>query len=329
MRPRRPPSRHRRESGAGGLENALRGLAVPGPDPGFEHRLRARLLAVGSVQAGAATAPLARRRTPRWLPRAVATAAAGIVGVAGIGVATSRALPGQPLYGAKGQIESWQLAASSGHADRGRDQLSFARTRLAEVEAMSQHQDLTAAGGTDAGGSSADRIASTLRRMDAETRGGTSDLVTAARSGDKQAGRELLTFADDQSARLTAVAPLLPAQAAFAVGISRSVLHQAAALARTLPGASAPGASAPVQGPTSTPEESFSRHAVRPPGSPSPATRAPSTDRTHSSAAPSKLPPDVTTLAPSPDASTLPTSPPSGLPSGVGGLLSGRHPDGS
>lgn len=330
MRLRRSPSRTWLTAGAPGLEIALRGLAVAGPDPDFQLRLRTALLAVSSVQSGAAVArPQAIRRSAGWLPRAVAAGAVGVVGVAGIGVAASRALPGQPLYGAKRQIESWQLAAASGHAERGREQLLFARTRMAEVEAMAQHQDLTATGGTTASGSSAERIAGTLRRMDSETRDGTSDLATAARSGDLQAGRELLIFADDQNVRLTAVASRLPAQAATAVDTSRSVLRQVTALARTLPGASSPSAPDPIQGRTSAPGESPMRHIARPTGAPTPALRAPSTDVASSPAAPTALPTRTSVPSPS-DPTAPPTSPPSwGLPTAISGLLSGEHTTGS
>lgn len=320
MLPRRAPSRAHPDPGARDLENALRGLAVPGPDPDFEKRLRARLLAVGAIQAGAATSPPRRWRPPSWLPRAVAAGAAGVVGVAGVGVATSRALPGQPLYGAKRQIESWQLSAASGQADRGREQLAFARTRMAEVEAMSQHQDLASGGGTNAGSSNADRIASTLRRMDAETRAGAADLVAAARSGDARVGRELLAFADDQSTRLTAVVPRLPAPAAPAVVSSRSLLHQVAALARTLPGATTPSA---AQGRTPPPHPSLSHNAERPTSPPPPTTRAPAPDGTGSPAAPSTLPSGHPVTSPPPTAP--PTgAPPLGLPTAVTGLMNGQ-----
>lgn len=264
MLPRRPRPRHAPDPRTFRLETALRGLAVAGPDPGFEGRLRTRLVAVGTV-AGARTPPvpsLARTRSrlarhPRWLPRAVAAGAAGVVGVAGLGVATSRALPGQPLYAAKRQIESWQLSLASGPADRGREQLAFARTRLAEVEALSHHHDLTAAAGPSAaaaGGSISGRIATTLRRMDAETRAGTSDLAIAAQSGDDAAAQQLLAFADGQSARLREIAPRLPAPVASAVSASRTVLRQVAALARTLPGApAASSATTPAPAPTAAP----------------------------------------------------------------------------
>ena len=244
------------------------------------------------------------------------------MGVAGVGVATGRALPGQPLYGVKCQVESWQLAATSGPADRGREQLSFARTRLAEVEALSRHQDLTALGMTDAGGSDAARITGTLRRMDAETRAGTADLASAARSGDVASGRELLSFADGQSARLTAVAPLLPAPAAPAVDTSRSVLNHVTSLARALPGVTTPDAVDPAPGSLSAPAESSSRQAVEPTRSSAPATRAPAKAGTDSSAAPPALPTDTAVPSPSPQLSAPPTSPPPGLPTSIRGLLS-------
>lgn len=329
MLPRRPPPRTRRDPGIQGLENALRGLALPGPDPDFERRLRARLLAASSVHPASATTRRPRHRSRPWLPRAVAAGAAGVVGVAGIGVATSRALPGQPFYGAKRHIESWQLSAASGPAERGREQLTFARTRLAEVEALSQHQDLTAADGTTAGGSTADRIASTLRRMDAETQAGASDLATAGRAGDRRAAQELRTFAVDQDAGLTGVAPRLPAAAAPAVDNSRSVLRKVAALARTLPGATAPAA-AGRQGPAPTPAASSSRHAIRPTGTPSSVAVAPSPDVTGTAAVTRTpaFPWTMPTVPPGTSAPSEPAARPSGpqpwdLPTEISGLLSG------
>ncbi|MGH3744714.1 MAG: DUF5667 domain-containing protein [Mycobacteriales bacterium] len=339
MLPRRPPLRARPDPGARRLENALRGLAVAGPAPDFEVRLRARLVAVSAVQARAVTAPRTRslvHRPPRWLPRAVAAGAAGVVGIAGVGVATSRALPGQPLYGAKRQIESWQLSLASGPADRGREQLSFARTRLSEVEALSQHHDLTAAVGTSAGGAAADRIAVTLRRMDAETRAGTSDLAVAARAGDGQAARQLLTFAADQSSGLVELAPQLPAPAASAADASRSVLRQVAALARTLPGAPAASTANPAAEPTSSPVSPS-----RPTTSPSTAGQVgpavvgdPSADPTTSAAAPATQPrrqpsrsePAYPHGSPS-DPSGWPSDPPPpwAPPTSILGLLGGQQ----
>lgn len=329
---RRSPSRTRPAAGPTGLEIALRGLAVAGPEADFQIRLRCRLLAVSAVQSATAAArPPALHRSAGWLPRAVAAGAAGAVGIAGIGVATSRALPGQPLYGAKRQIESWQLAAASGNAARGREQLAFARTRMAEVEALAQHQDLTAAAGTTARGSSAERIAGTLRRMDSETRAGTTDLADAARSGDGQAGRELLTFADDQNARLTAVAPRLPTQATAAVETSRSVLQRVTALAHTLPGTPEPSVADPVQGRTAVPSESRERPVARPTGaSASPTVPAPSAAVGRGSADPQPLPTRTAVPSSPPDPTAPPAGPPSrALPTSLRGLLSGQHTDGS
>lgn len=330
---RRPPLRARPAAGPPGLELALRGLAVAGPEVDFQLRLRCRLLAVSAVESATVAArPPALRRSAGWLPRAVAAGAAGAVGIAGIGVATSRALPGQPLYGAKRQIESWQLAAASGNAARGREQLSFARTRMAEVEALAQHQDLTAAAaGTTAQGSSAERIAGTLRRMDSETRAGTTDLADAARSGDGQAGRELLTFADDQSARLTAVAPRLPSQANAAVETSRSVLQRVTALAHTLPGTPQPSVTDPARERTAEPSVSRVHPDARPTGAPaSPTLSAPSTAVARSPGDPRPLP----TRTAMPSSPPAPTAPPAGppsraLPTSLRGLLSGQQTDGS
>ncbi|HEX7354562.1 MAG TPA: DUF5667 domain-containing protein [Mycobacteriales bacterium] len=271
MLPRRPPPRP--DPRARRLEIALCGLAVAGPDADFQLRLRTRLLAVGAVQTAAVAVPRRRavsRRVPGWLPRAVAAGAAGVVGVAGVGVATSRALPGQPLYAAKRQIESWQLSLASGPAARGREQLGFARTRLTEVEALSKYHDLTSAAGPSAGGSNDDRITTTLQRMDAETRAGTSDLAIAAHGGDDTAARQLLSFASGQSARLVDIAPALPAPVGPAVDTSRSVLRQVVAVARALPGAPVDPAPPPPAGPSLVTAPSAGRLSPSPAASPAP-----------------------------------------------------------
>ena len=78
------------------------------PRPEFRDALRTRLLAVAAVRPATAPAPVRtldtawvqQRRTQRRLGLA-AGGLAGVVAVTGLGVAGSRSLPGEPLYGLK------------------------------------------------------------------------------------------------------------------------------------------------------------------------------------------------------------------------------------
>jgi hypothetical protein len=127
-------------------------------------------------------------------------ALAGVVtvatSVAGVGVAAARSLPGDPFYDVKRATESVQLWATFGDQAKGRRHLEFARTRLAEAEAL------------PAGSS---HIASTLTAMDAETRDGSSDLISAYKSTHSTAPlADLVRFSSQQVTDLTRFAATLP-----------------------------------------------------------------------------------------------------------------------
>lgn len=217
-------------------------VATPStPRPEFRTALRTRLLAVAAVQgigvpvadAAVATAsarPLAvtpawaqGRRTQRGLGLA-AGAMASVVALAGVAVAGSRSLPGDPLYAAKRAVEDVQLRFADGDVERGTVHLEQAETRLREVRALVDGRDelrasaLTptlAAGRVDAfeaaGGSLSRRVNQALTDMDAATTRGRDLLESAFRTtGEVEPLRVLATFAQRQSRALERALPSLP-----------------------------------------------------------------------------------------------------------------------
>src|SRR5437764_1158167 len=237
------------------LAAALR--AVPlGPTPDFRSALRQRLVAVATVQGvgevslpaavrDPATAPSLPARINDWAEGwrvrrrviAATAAASAVVLVGGVGLAGSRSLPGQPLYGVKRGVERVQLAAAGSTEAKGERHLQFARTRLHEVAPLvdspaalgprvdSQHTALT--GAPAFGGSLGSRVISTLRDMDQETTAGTKDLTTAfARSHDSHPLQVLAVFAATQQSKLAAVIPALPASAAPQAAESMALIQR-------------------------------------------------------------------------------------------------------
>jgi hypothetical protein len=266
------------------LATALRSVPL-GPTPDFRSTLRQRLVAVAAVQGvgevslpAAVRAPAATPSLPRrineWAegwrvrPRFIAAtaAASAVVLVGGVGLAGSRSLPGQPLYGVKRGTERVQLAMAGSTEAKGERHLQFARTRLHEVAAMVKspeaisvrpaHGPLVASGAL--GGSLSARVISTLHDMDAETTAGTKDLTTAfARSHDSHPLNVLATFAAKQQNSLNAVLPALPADAAARAAASLALIQRVDTRAHALltaPSCTAACSSgATVPGPAPTP----------------------------------------------------------------------------
>lgn len=204
--------------------------AIAAPRPEFRDALRQRLVAVATVQ-GPYAEPVER---PRALEAAVswsqtrkaqrrigvtAGAMASVVAVAGVGVAATRSLPGQPFYGVKKLGEAVQLDLASGDTAKGTKHLEFAATRLREVKALASDQGSLSLGapgrptaaGVAFGGSTDSRIASALRDFDSETHAGTALLKKVYDTTGKPAPLRILTrFTAEQTSRLTALLPVLP-----------------------------------------------------------------------------------------------------------------------
>jgi hypothetical protein len=250
-------------------------------------------------------------------------------------------LPGQPFYGVKRATEGVQLAATVGTEARGKRHLDFARTRLAEVNSLSQGSD--ALGPMNGGhvvaapGDASDRaklIVDTLHAMDVETRAGANDLYAAFRdSGSTEPLRALDRFTQRQYGDLHAMLSQLPSDAqpsarsslALLAVIATDTVHSATGA----PAATSPG-TAPAPGATTSARPTPTSNASAPAGSQtSPPATTPSAP-TKGSTGPLPLPlattnapvpaPTLPTIPPLPLSSPLPTSLPT-LPDDLTGLL--------
>jgi hypothetical protein len=228
------------------LVGALRGLPVaPAPSAHFRAELRAQLVAVAprlvaegpaelirhtpaTLQATAAHrgAPAPRRSWPsrlhglklgRPLRLVTATMTVLIVLLGGTVWLSRSALPGDALYGVKRASESAQLSLTTGDTARGRELLSFAKTRADEVQellgqagAMALGDGPQAAAGVS--GRTAQLISDTLGSAD-------DDVRQAARLLGNQAVRTksadplevMIGWAPGQQQRLQEITDRIPA----------------------------------------------------------------------------------------------------------------------
>lgn len=227
----------------------------------------ARTAGVATVATAASREWQRARLAGRRFSRRIAAVVGSVVivtSVAGVGVAAARSLPGDPFYGLKRATEAVQLWAASGPVDKGELHLEFARTRLAEADAL---------------GAASSHLSSTLRDMNAETRAGSSDLISAYRqTGATQPLTDIVSFVATQFPAVMRLGTTLPAtlrpQATYSLqllaGVADAVrsVSGRTCLACLLPGGSptprvigrsptpAPGASGsvtPSSGATSTP----------------------------------------------------------------------------
>jgi hypothetical protein len=221
-----------------------RSVALPAPDPQFRSDLRQRLVAVATVQDTTPTR-VAGRRIPRASDRAVprgrraivalAGSVALVTSIAGVSIAASRSLPGNPFYDVKRAAESVQLFAARGQLDKGHRHLEFAATRLGEARALAP---------------TSSHLPSTLTAMDSQTRDGASDLIGAAASSHSVAPlTELRTFTHSQYAGIQALIatspPALRVREVQSANLLAGIDRQAAQLT-----SSAGAGSGPVIGPS-------------------------------------------------------------------------------
>jgi hypothetical protein len=234
-----PKLRESSVAGLGDIATALRGLsrsvALPEPRPEFRSDLRQQLVAIATVQ-DVAPSRVAGRRTPRSSGRAVPRGRRGIaalagslavvMSVAGVSVAASRSLPGNPFYDVKRAAESVQLFTARGQLDKGHRHLEFAATRLDEARSLSP---------------TSSHLPSTLDAMDSQTRDGASDLIAVARSTHSAAPlTELRTFTHSQYAGLQALIatspPALRQREISSANLLAGIDQQAAQLTAATPG---------------------------------------------------------------------------------------------
>jgi hypothetical protein len=186
---------------ASALRAAGHSAAPAAPDPAFRAALRQRLVAVATVQAvepaieGERARAAVGYRTQRRVA-AFAGSVAIVTSLVGVGVAASRSLPGEPFYGVKRATENVQLWTASGNLAKGKRHLEFARTRLAEAQALSPNSS---------------HLASTLAAMNTQTTDGTHDLIAAYMTSKSLVPlADLETFTREQIAGLQKLAPTLP-----------------------------------------------------------------------------------------------------------------------
>lgn len=190
------------------------------PEPAFRADLRARLVAQVESREPRATRGRPPARTRFRQAVAVVTLTAVVAG-AGAAAASTRALPGDPLYGLKRSIERAELSLAHGDVGQGRELLEQADARLGEAEAL--------AAGSDASSRQTQaRLSKALADMDAAVTVGADDLVRAYRdTGDAGPLLMLDRFVAEQQERLDDLLRLLdPAQRAQA----QALLHQLAVL---------------------------------------------------------------------------------------------------
>jgi hypothetical protein len=176
------------------------------PDDAFRAALRDRLVTEAAARVPAPVVPAARARpsAPSRLRQLVATVAVASV-VAGVGAAaaSTRALPGDTLYGLKRQIEAGQLALARGDLGHGRELLEQADARLTEAERLTAGEN---------GNDPATRalVGQALREMGDDVTAGAADLTEAyEETGDEQAMILLDRFVVDQRERLQDLVDLL------------------------------------------------------------------------------------------------------------------------
>lgn len=187
------------------LASALRPVQQE-PRPEFRAALRERLLAeaISPAPAAATKQPSTpQRRSASWRLRQVTAtiAAAAVVAGAGAAAASTRALPGDTLYGLKRQIEQVQLSLARGDVAQGSELLDQADARLSEAEALiaAEHGPQTDA-----------RVSRALTDMNLAFTRGADDLTQAYRdTGDDESLRVLDRFITEHRDRLADLITLL------------------------------------------------------------------------------------------------------------------------
>ena len=143
------------------------------PSAEFAAGLRERLVTEAAARVPAPALPTQRRRRPHQVRRGVAAVAAlALLGGAGAAVASTRAVPGDHLYGLKRGIEHVQLSLARGDVGRGGELLEQADARLGEAQAL-------AAGDRSMDPTTLSRLTSTLTEMATTDEQAVNDLTHA------------------------------------------------------------------------------------------------------------------------------------------------------
>jgi hypothetical protein len=193
--------------------------------------------------AGAPRRPWAKRRL------VIAGSSVGVllVGAGGIAIASTNAMPGDPLYGIKRTVEQVQLDLSTSPTDRGVRYLDQARTRLGEIDWLLNQPDAGTPGSV-----TQQRLASTLHDLSNDVTNGCDTLLDRVTAHDDQrAARDLAAFLNAEQQPITALEQrLAPPLRALPAPILAAMRRAATQLATLLPsvlkrpgnGGSTPGA---------------------------------------------------------------------------------------
>ena len=212
------------------------------PSADFRTALRERLVAEAAARVPAPVVPAQRARpsAPSRLKQAVAAVAvASVVSAVGAAMASTRALPGDSLYGLKRQIENVQLDLARGDLSNGRELLQQADARLSEAEALTAGEN-----GSDP--ESVARVSRALTEMDAAVTLAAEHLQRAySETGDEEALLLLDRFVTEQRERLDDLMLLLdPSLRERAAALAQRLAVLDAQLAALLGGGTADSAKA-------------------------------------------------------------------------------------
>jgi hypothetical protein len=197
-------------------------LAGAAASPDFRAGLRLRLLEeAGRGLEGTGrgkVVPLTSRWNQSWgrrnRLRILSGIAAGIVALTAVSIAAANSLPGNPFYQLKRGTESVQYALAGSDEARGKLELGFARTRLHEIDRLTQRNAAygilptdtpqAAGGSTVLAASVATRVVRLFADMDAEAAKG-SRLLAQSYAQNPRPGPLLAVqqFAQDQQKALT------------------------------------------------------------------------------------------------------------------------------
>jgi hypothetical protein len=222
-----------------GLVTRAQGLPpAAGPSPEFRTGLRAMLIAkierdgIGktAVERAAHAANRAAingktqavRQVPAGVGRTRAAlligVTAGAIALSGVSAASTRSLPGEPLYQVKLSAERAQLALAGSDLSRGKLRLEFARVRLSEARLVGP-----------------DLVPRVLADMNAEIAHGVPLLTAdAAQRKDPASLEYVIQFVKGQRAKLADLRKAAPASVQAAVDGANALLTRIEARAKAL-----------------------------------------------------------------------------------------------
>ena len=210
------------------------------------HGARSTVRALGGSPRAAAreantrTVVLVAPRAPAFL-RLAAAVVATVLALGGIAFGSTRAMPGDTLYGVKRGIEDVDVSLASNDVARDRAKLGAAEARMSELHHLRREGRL----GVALTPETAHQVAGLLQDWADAAVSGATDLLHRS---DPDARSELSHFVSEQSALLAALRPLLPA-----ADLQKLSGGAAAFLAQLQPATAPSGPSQPGRVPRSAP----------------------------------------------------------------------------